>query len=165
MTSQLPQGPRRVAQLRDGERVVIIGAGPAGLTAAYLLAKQGTPVTVLEGSDMVGGISQTAQYKGYRFDIGGHRFFTKVTPVEDLWNEILGDEFISVPRMSRIAYNGKFFDYPLKAKNALQGLGIWNAVQCVASYLHAQLYPNPVEENLEQWVSNRFGRRLYEIFF
>jgi protoporphyrinogen oxidase len=156
---------RRVAPLRDGERVVIVGAGPAGLTAAYLLAKSGTPVTVLEGTDVVGGISQTAQYKGYRFDIGGHRFFTKVTPVEELWNEILGDEFISVPRMSRISYQGTFFDYPLKAMNALRGLGLWNSFLCVASYVQAQMNPSPVEENLEQWVSNRFGKRLYEIFF
>ena len=158
-------GARRVAPLQPGERVVIVGAGPAGLTAAYQLAKAGTPVTVLEGTEVVGGISQTAQYKGYRFDIGGHRFFTKITPVEDLWNEILGDEFISVPRMSRIFYSGKYFDYPLKAVNALSGLGLWNAFMIMASYAHAHFRPNPVEENFEQWVSNRFGKRLYEIFF
>ena len=165
MTAAGPSGSRRVARLRDGERVVVIGAGPAGLTAAYLLAKQGTPVTVLEGSDIVGGISQTAQYKGYRFDIGGHRFFTKVKPVEDLWNEILGPEFISVPRLSRIFYQGKYFDYPLKAFNALRGLGLWQAYLIIASYFYAHLRPSPVEENLEQWVTNRFGARLYQIFF
>jgi protoporphyrinogen oxidase len=162
----LPEaGARRIAPLRPGERVVIIGAAPAGLTAAYLLAKSGVAVTVLEASDAVGGLSQTAQYRGYRFDIGGHRFFTKIPPVEALWNEILGDEMISVPRLSRIAYDGKYFDYPLKPMNALIGLGPWNAALCVMSYVQAQLRPNPVEENLEQWVSNRFGRRLYEIFF
>jgi protoporphyrinogen oxidase len=156
---------RTVSRLRPGDRVVIIGAGPGGLTAAYLLAKRGVNVTVLEGDDMVGGISRTARYKGYRFDIGGHRFFTKIAPVEALWHEILGDEFISVPRLSRIHYVGKFFDYPLKAGNALRGLGLWNSIRIVFSYLNAHLRPSPVEENLEQWVTNRFGRRLYEIFF
>ncbi|MDQ6888393.1 MAG: NAD(P)/FAD-dependent oxidoreductase [Gemmatimonadota bacterium] len=156
---------RSVAPLRKGEHVVIIGAGPAGLTAAYLLAKEGTRVTVLESDDMVGGISRTARYKNYRFDIGGHRFFTKIARVEALWHELLGPEFISVPRLSRIHYGGKYFDYPLKAANALGGLGLWNTFRIVASYLNATIRPNPVEENFEQWVSNRFGKRLYEIFF
>ncbi len=156
---------RRVSQLAEGDRVVIIGAGPGGLTAAYLLAKQNVPVTVLEADDVVGGISRTVEYKGYRFDIGGHRFFTKITPVEALWHEIMGPQFISVPRLSRIHYNGRFFDYPLRAANALQGLGVVNACRIVLSYLYAHVNPYPDEENFEQWVSNRFGRRLYEIFF
>ena len=156
---------RTVAPLRPGDRLLIIGAGPAGLTAAYLAAKRGHPVTVLEGTDEIGGISKTARYKGYRFDIGGHRFFTKITPVEQLWREVLGDEFISVPRLSRIYYDGKFFDYPLKAANALRGLGIWNAIAIVLSYFKARLWPSKVEDNLEQWVTNRFGSRLYRIFF
>ena len=164
MSSSQP-GARKVDQLAPGERTLVIGAGPAGLTAAYLLSKQGHAVTVLEGDDMVGGISRTAQYKGFRFDIGGHRFFTKITPVEALWHEILGPEFISVPRMSRIHYNGKYFDYPLKAANALGGLGIWQTILIVLSYLKARLWPSKVEENFEQWVSNRFGKRLYRIFF
>jgi protoporphyrinogen oxidase len=157
--------PRRSAQIRPGDRVVIIGAGPGGLTAAYLLARDGVPVTVLEGDTIVGGIARTAQYKGYRFDIGGHRFFTKIAPVEALWNEILGSEFISVPRLSRIHYNGTFFDYPLRASNALRGLGLWNTILIVLSYLRAKLRPEPVEDTFEQWVSNRFGKRLYRIFF
>jgi protoporphyrinogen oxidase len=156
---------RLVDQLRPGDHTVIIGAGPAGLTAAYLLTKDGYKVTVLESDDTVGGISRTAMYKGYRFDIGGHRFFTKIAPVEALWHELLGNEFISVPRMSRIHYRGKFFDYPLKAGNALHGLGPWNALTIVASYLWWQYRPHPVEENFEQWVTNRFGKRLFEIFF
>jgi protoporphyrinogen oxidase len=154
-----------VARLEPEHRVVVIGAGPGGLTAAYLLARAGYAVTVLEADAIVGGISRTAQYKGYRFDIGGHRFFTKYPPVEELWREVLGREFISVPRLSRIFYNGRFFDYPLKAINALRGLGLFNAAWIVLSYLRARLWPSPVEENFEQWVSNRFGRRLYGIFF
>jgi protoporphyrinogen oxidase len=155
-----------VAQFMPGDRVVVVGAGPAGLTAAYQLAKLGiSRVTVLEADDIVGGISRTAQYKGFRFDIGGHRFFTKVAAVEALWHEILGSEFISVPRLSRIHYNGRFFDYPLKARNALQGLGPFNALMIVLSYLKWHYRPHPVEENFEQWVTNRFGRRLYETFF
>jgi protoporphyrinogen oxidase len=157
--------PRSVAPVRPGERVVVIGAGPGGLTAAYLLAKAGIAVTVLEGDEVVGGIARTAQYKGYRFDIGGHRFFTKIAPVEALWREVLGAEFISVGRLSRIYYDGKFFDYPLKAMNALRGLGPINAVRIVLSYVHARLRPSKVEDNLEQWVTNRFGKRLYQIFF
>jgi protoporphyrinogen oxidase len=157
--------PRQVARLEPGDRVLVLGAGPAGLTAAYQLSKEGVSVTVLEADDMVGGISRTAQYQGYRFDIGGHRFFTKIKPVEDLWYEILGDEFISVPRMSRIHYNGKYFDYPLKAMNALSGLGLIEACRIMLSYFRWHWRPYPVEENFEQWVTNRFGRRLYEIFF
>ena len=109
--------------------VVILGAGPAGLTAAYELAKAGVNSTVLEGDNTVGGLARTAVYKGYRFDIGGHRFFTKVTPVEELWIEILGDDLLTRPRLSRIYYNGKFFSYPLKPFNALFGLGIFETTR------------------------------------
>ncbi len=163
--SEAPPPVRATQRLAAGDRVAVIGAGPAGLTLAYLLAKRGFAVTVLEGTDMVGGISQTARYKGYRFDIGGHRFFTKIAPVQELWEELLGDDFIDVPRLSRIHYDGKFFNYPLKALNALTGLGPINAIRILASYVHAKLWPTPVEETFEQWVTNRFGQRLYEIFF
>ncbi len=158
--------PRRnVAQLRPGDHTVVVGGGPAGLTAAYLLGKAGFQVTVLEADLVLGGISRTAQYRGYRFDIGGHRFFTKISVVQKFWEEILGDEFINVPRQSRIMYGGKYFDYPLKPMNAITGLGVFNAFLIVLSYLKWHFRPSPVEENFEQWVSNRFGRRLYEIFF
>lgn len=159
-------GPRRrIAPLEPADHTVVIGAGPAGLTAAYLLSQGGHRVTVLEADALVGGISRTAQYRGFRFDIGGHRFFTKIKPVAELWEELLGSEFITVPRLSRIHYKGRYFDYPLKPANALRGLGIWNAIRIVVSYVRARLNPSPVEENFAQWVTNRFGRRLYEIFF
>jgi protoporphyrinogen oxidase len=157
--------PRTVSPLAPGQRVVVIGGGPAGLTAGYLLSKAGVSTVVLEGDDLVGGLSRTAQYKQFRFDIGGHRFFTKITPVQQIWEELLADEFISVPRLSRIHYRGRYFDYPIKAVNALKGLGPFTAAAIALSYLRWHFRPYPVEENFEQWVTNRFGKRLYEIFF
>lgn len=142
-----------------------MGAGPAGLTAAYELSKLGYSSSVFESDDTVGGISRTCHYKGYRFDIGGHRFFTKVDYVHELWEEILEDEFLKRPRLSRIYYRQKFFDYPLKPLNAVLGLGPVEAARIGASYLRAQIWPNPEEVNFEQWVSNRFGARLFRIFF
>ncbi|MEA2931747.1 MAG: hypothetical protein QOI56_532, partial [Actinomycetota bacterium] len=128
--------------------VVIIGAGPAGLTAAWQLAKSGHTSTVLEADTVVGGISRTTERDGWRFDIGGHRFFTKVQAVEDVWHEILPDEdFLLRPRMSRIYYDGKFFDYPLKPMNALQNLGVVEAVRCVASYGWARVRPPKDQTN------------------
>jgi len=149
----------------EQRRVVIIGAGPAGLTAAYELSKSGVSAVVLEADNTVGGISRTVNYKGYLFDIGGHRFFTKWDEVNQVWNEILGDKFLARPRLSRIFYRKKFFYYPLRAKNALFGLGPIETVRIVFSYLRSRLAYYHNEQNLEQWVSNRFGRRLYEIFF
>jgi len=143
----------------------IIGAGPAGLTAAYELSKLDLPSVVLEQDNIVGGIARTESYKGYHFDIGGHRFFTKVQLIQQLWEEILEEDFLVRPRLSRIFYNGSFFDYPLKPLNALRGLGLWEATRIGMSYLWVQAFPSAEEENFEQWVTNRFGRRLYEIFF
>ncbi|HVL82427.1 MAG TPA: NAD(P)/FAD-dependent oxidoreductase [Actinomycetota bacterium] len=146
--------------------VVVIGAGPAGLTAAYQLGKAGHTCTVMEADDVVGGISRTEHRDGWRFDIGGHRFFTKVKAVEDLWHEILPDEdFLLRPRMSRIYYKGRFFDYPLKASNALINLGPIEAVRCLASYAWARLRPPADQSNFEGWTTARFGYRLYRIFF
>ncbi len=144
---------------------IIVGAGPAGLTAAYELSKRGVTSTVLEASDQVGGISKTVNYRGYRFDIGGHRFFSKVPLVNDLWHEMLGEEFLLRPRISRIYYNQHFFDYPLKPLNALAGLGPLESFLVGLSYLKAKFFHIHDEKNFEQWVSNRFGYRLYSIFF
>jgi protoporphyrinogen oxidase len=148
---------------------VILGAGPAGLTAAYELAKQGMQSVVLEKADKVGGISRTETYKGYRFDIGGHRFFTKVGEVQRIWYEILEDDFIKVPRLSRIYYQGKFFDYPLSLFNTLKNLGIQQSFFILMSYLkaklRARLQPDRPIASFEDWVTDRFGGRLYHIFF
>ncbi|MCW5969343.1 MAG: NAD(P)/FAD-dependent oxidoreductase [Blastocatellales bacterium] len=145
--------------------VAIIGAGPAGLTAAYELEKLGFSPTLLEADRQVGGLSRTVDYRGYRFDIGGHRFFSKIPLINDLWREILGDEFLVRPRLSRIYYRGRFFDYPLRAANAVAGLGPMETLRIGLSYLSAQIKPHAEEQNFEQWVSNRFGERLYRIFF
>ena len=148
------------------KKIAIIGAGPAGLTAAYLLAKENFNVTVFESDPVyVGGISRTEKYKGYHFDIGGHRFFSKSKEVEDFWTEILGDEMLDRPRSSRIFYNNKFFSYPLVAMEALQKLGIGESMLCVASYLKAKASPIKSPTNFEDWVTNQFGKRLFNIFF
>ena len=146
-------------------RAIIIGGGPAGLTAAVELVRLGVPATVLERDRLVGGISRTESYKGYRFDIGGHRFFTKIGEVEKFWHDVLGTDFITRPRISRIFYEGKFFDYPLKAMNALSNLGIVTSIGAVLSYAQSQIFPYPREDTFEEWVSNRFGKQLYRIFF
>ena len=146
--------------------IVIIGAGPAGLTAAYMLHKHGVSSTILEADDIVGGISRTVMRDGWRFDIGGHRFFTKVKPVEDFWFEILGpDEFLHRPRMSRIYYRGKLYDYPIKPGNALKNLGPVEAVLCGFSYLYARVRPPKDQSTLEGYIVANYGRRLYNHFF
>jgi protoporphyrinogen oxidase len=150
----------------DRPTVAVIGAGPAGLTAAYDLTKHGLPVRVFEAAPVVGGISRTVERDGWRFDIGGHRFFTKVRRVEELWHEILpAEDFLLRPRMSRIYYRGKLFDYPLRAGNALRSLGLLEAARCTGSYLRARLRPPRDQSKFDAWVTARFGRRLFEIFF
>ncbi|MGH9285361.1 MAG: FAD-dependent oxidoreductase, partial [Acidimicrobiales bacterium] len=147
--------------------IAVVGGGPAGLTAAYELRRLGQPCVVFEANpNRVGGIARTDEYKGYRFDIGGHRFFTKSDEVRQLWHRFLPDgEFLTVRRMSRIYYQGKFFDYPLKAGDALRKLGLVEAARCGLSYLRAAAGPKPTAVSFEDWVVQRFGRRLYQIFF
>jgi len=144
---------------------VVIGAGPAGLTAAYDLTRRGVPTVVFDGDTQVGGLAKTVVYKDYRFDIGGHRFFTKVAAVRELWHELLGDELLQRPRLSRIYYRQRFYDYPLKASNVLANLGFSTSAAVALSYLRAQLSPQQPEASFEDWIVNRFGRRLYEMFF
>lgn len=146
-------------------KVIIFGAGPAGLTAAYEACKRGLLPLVFEKDREVGGISKTVNYKDYLFDIGGHRFFTKYDEVKKIWYEILGDNFITRPRLSRIYYNNKFFFYPIKLLNALMNLGLVNSFLVVSSYLYSQVNPYRNVANFEEWVSNKFGKKLFTIFF
>ena len=149
----------------DEQPTLVLGGGPAGLTAGYLLAKQGKPVVILEAEDQVGGIAKTVVRDGYRFDLGGHRFFTKVKEVDDLWHEIMREEFLERPRMSRIYWNKKFLDYPLSGTDVIKKLGPVEVVRSGLSYTWATIKPKGKEENFEQWVSNRFGKRLFNLFF
>lgn len=145
--------------------IIIIGAGPAGLTAAYELSRLGEHSVILEADTVVGGISRTVNYNGYRFDIGGHRFFSKVPYINELWQEILAEDFLVRPRLSRIHYRGHFFDYPLKPLNAFSGLGPLEVSRVCLSYVRSQILPYGDDDNFELWVANRFGYRLYDIFF
>ena len=143
-----------------------MGAGPAGLTAGYLLTKAGKSVTILERDPVyVGGISRTVQYKGFHFDIGGHRFFSKSKEVVDLWNEILPDDFIDRPRLSRIYYRGKYYSYPLKAFEALTNLGVFTSALCMASYGWAKVTPVREPRTFHQWVRNQFFFFIFSLFF
>jgi protoporphyrinogen oxidase len=150
---------------KQTRQVVIIGAGPAGLTAGYELTKHNIRPIVLEQYDKVGGLARTENYRGFHFDMGGHRFFTKSESVNEMWHEVLGNEFLRRPRLSRIFYQNKFFFYPLKTWNALSGLGIWQAILIVLSFIRWQIFPYKKEDTFEQWVTNRFGKHLFEIFF
>src|SRR3990170_5498804 len=145
--------------------IVVVGAGPAGLTAAYELTKRGVRPLVFDGDTQVGGLAKTVVYKKFRFDIGGHRFFTKATAVRELWHELLGKDLLQRPRLSRIYYRGRFFDYPLKAVNVVTNLGLITSVVVLASYARARISPIHPEVSLEDWICNRFGRRLFNMFF
>jgi len=146
--------------------IVVIGAGPAGLAAALELTRAGQDCIVLErDADYVGGIARTVNYKGYRLDIGGHRFYTKIDEVSQWWNEILPEDFIEVKRISRIYYRGRFLDYPLRAWNAFSKMGPWFSVRAVLSHLYRKARPIKSEVSFRDWVTNRFGDRLFKAFF
>jgi protoporphyrinogen oxidase len=153
---------------RDEQTVgtAVLGAGPAGLTAAYVLARRGAPGVVFEADSTVGGIAKTVVHDGYRFDLGGHRFFTKLHHVQELWEAVLGDELLLRPRLSRIYYDGKFLAYPLQAKDVIARLGLLESVLCTLSYFRSRLTRRRRrQETFEDWVEARFGRRLYDAFF
>jgi len=128
--------------------------------------KHGVRSTVLEADPrFLGGLARTVETRGYRFDIGGHRFFSKSQEIEDLWTEVLGKEMRTCRRLSRIYYKHKYFDYPLKAGNALFNMGLIETVACISSYAWARLTPVKEPKTLEDWVRNQFGHRLFRIFF
>ncbi|MGZ8702809.1 MAG: NAD(P)/FAD-dependent oxidoreductase [Gaiellaceae bacterium] len=143
----------------------VLGAGPAGLTAAYVLAEHGVEGVVFEADGVVGGIAKTVEFNGYRFDLGGHRFFTKLPSIQRLWEEMLGEEFLVRPRLSRIYYQGKYLAYPLRARDIPTRLGLIESTLCAFSYFASQLRSRHAPESFEDWVTLRFGRRLYETFF
>jgi len=145
--------------------VIIFGAGPSGLAGAHKLVENKKSVIVFEKEKQVGGISKTLKFKGCHFDLGGHRFFTKSKEVNELWNKTLGNDFLKRPRLSRIYYRNKFFNYPIKPFNALFGLGIIDSIKILASYVKIKIFPHKEEKTFEQWVSNRFGKKLFDTFF
>ena len=144
----------------------VLGAGPAGLTAAYVLGLRNAPGVVYEADGLVGGIAKTVEYKGYRFDLGGHRFFTKLAPVQRLWEELMGDEFLVRPRLSRIYYDGKYLAYPLEARDVIARLGLVESALCALSYVRNRIASSrSTPETFEDWVTSKFGTRLYDAFF
>jgi protoporphyrinogen oxidase len=147
------------------QTMLVLGGGPAGLTAGYLLAKAGRDAVVLEADEQVGGLAKTVERDGYRFDLGGHRFFTKSREVNELWHELMGEEFLLRPRMSRIYWNNRYLDYPLRGSDVIRKLGPIELTRCMFSYLRAAARRNKRDDTFEDWVSNRFGRRLFELFF
>lgn len=148
------------------KKVVILGAGPAGLTAAYNLSKNPEfEVRIIEISDQVGGMARSFKLFNQTVDVGPHRFFSSDPRINKLWLEVVGKEYKMVNRITRIYYKNKFFNYPLKAINALINLGIWETMLCLGSYFTSKISPLKTINNFETWVVSRFGFRLYSIFF
>lgn len=145
--------------------IYILGAGPAGLAAAYILTKQGQSVVVVEREGEVGGLAKSFEYQGFILDYGPHRFFTKIAPVLKLWDEVLGQDQVTVNRLTRIYYGDKYFSYPLKASESLLALGPIESFKIITSYIKAQLFPNRHPQNFAEWVTDKFGKRLFQIFF
>jgi protoporphyrinogen oxidase len=145
--------------------ILIIGAGPSGIAAMYELSRHGKPVLLIEESERLGGIARTENYRGFLFDIGGHRFFTKNERIDFIWCRMLGNQFLTVNRISRIFYNGRYFSYPLKPMEVLRKFGLWESIRVVFSYLRSHVMIRKDPENLEEWMILKFGRRLYQRFF
>jgi protoporphyrinogen oxidase len=143
----------------------VLGGGPAGLSAAWLLARRGVPGTVLEADGKLGGLAKTVEFDDYRFDLGGHRFYTKIAPVERMWRETLGPELLTRSRLSRIYFAGRFFNYPLRAEDVVRRLGLFESARCAWSYLRRRSHRQGPPRSFEDWVVDRFGRRLYDLFF
>ena len=160
----MPAPEPRAPALKD-RKVVVIGAGPAGLTAAYALMKAGVRASVLEAEAWVGGHARTAERGGFLFDVGGHRFFTRIAEVQRIWDEVMDRGFLRVARLSRILYRGRLYHYPLKPFEALRQMGLFESAWVISSYLRKQLFPLAEEKTLEQWMINRFGPRLFLMFF
>jgi protoporphyrinogen oxidase len=161
----LDPAPPPPAESGESIGTAILGGGPAGLTAAYILGRRGRPGAVFEADGSVGGIAKTIEFNGFRFDLGGHRFFTKLQPIQRLWEDMLGVEFLKRPRLSRIYYKGKFFDYPITAKDVVGRLGLWESFRCALSYVWSSRHRRDDAHTFEEWVTTRFGRRLYDAFF
>lgn len=145
--------------------IYILGAGPAGMAAAYRLTQLGFPVVVVEREDRVGGLAKSIRYQGFILDYGPHRFFTKIPAVLELWNRVLGSEQVTVRRLTRIYYREQYFQYPIQAWEVLRKVGWWESLRIVLSYLWAQLIPRPAPQNFADWVKGKFGSRLFQMFF
>ena len=152
-------------KLSADSRPLVLGAGPAGITAAYELARRGHEHVVVEASDSIGGLARTEVRDGYRFDLGGHRFYTKSAEVEAIWHEVLGDELLRRPRLSRIYWRGRFISYPLRGGDVMRRVGPLEVLRSGASYAAARVGPKPEPKTFEEWVTQHFGRRLFDLFF